>query len=685
MNKISIKILMVLLLSQNFLFAKHKLYINVLDIENTRSFEEFYSTKLKDRFKYKDLFVAFDGKTMQYITSIEFDRDDVKEYRNKRIFINKFEKGLLRRYEKKIDSNFDIFLQEGLLNNEKNDFSRQLKVVSHIVEATKNEYDVNVMFFGNTYMHNAYKHDFSQGVPTDGFIYMDNSEFNTFSDIDGSSVKFSIFFDDEPNMNKNRFFRFYKKLFQKKFKYDLITFNDSTTFGAEKNLKYDNKDFKKSLIKIMKEKKKSDCAEHDKVYANYLDKKAKIKVDITNICRKDSLISFYHNGIRKQIILDKNGYGSIEFNAIIGQNFIDYYNLNGDKQRIYNEKIDSSSSDIEFNKDSATRTVTIEGYNPLRGEGSQVKIYYKTTGAYIYIDVKNGHYETTVPLKYGDNIFEWKDLNGIKHSKNIPLDERCTDKVDINSTQAQEYGIATIQLKNECREDGSPVKFFYNDHNYTSMIEKGKTKITIILNKDINDIFYENFNNKKIKKLATIKIRDFDDLIRFIISYKDNVFVAMNIFEPSTHVDTRKSIMSVDYENVSGYKAGHIHIKNPVSKVGQMIVADMPTPEDYLSPNYIKSYKQIYITRISKLTKGTLAFYVDYFSRHGIYFGQEPLCGNRSLGGVVIDYEILNKGSLEISKKFLNPSRCIKDIENGSLKPKKEDSEMILIKKVDLK
>lgn len=685
MYKIFIKVLAVILLFQTLLFAKHKMYINILDIDNTISFENYYTSKLKNKFKYKDVFIAFDGQNMQYISSIIFDRDDVTEYKKKRIFINKFEHGLLRRYEKQLDKNLNILIQEGLLSNEKNDFSRQLKVLSKIVNVSQEEYDIKVIFFGNTYLHNAYKHNFSEGIPTDGFIFMKESEFNTFDDINASEVKFGIMFDDEPRVDKNRLFRFYKKLFRKKFNYNLTTFNDSATFGAEKNINYDKKDFKKDRISVLSEKKTSDCSEHDNISAIYVEKKAIIQITIENICRKDSLVSFYHNGVAKQIVLDKYGKGNIKFEALIGDNFIEYYNLNSDKKRIFQQNIVSPSNDIEFIPDNATALVEIKGYNPLRKNDTQVEIYYKTTGSYIRMDVKDGHYSVTVPVKVGeDNLFEWKDLNGKKHSKIIRINERCTDKVEINSKRAEEYGIGVVTLFNECREDGSQAVFLYNDQKYISMIKKGKAVDTIILEKDINDIYYEDFN-KKIKKLATIKIKDFKDLIRFIISYHDNVIALMNIFEPNINLDSTKIIKAIDYNDSTQFKMGHLHDDNPKSKYGEIIVSEIPYPKNYLSDKFIKEYKQIYITRRSKQVKGNLYLYVDYFSRHGNYGTLASLCGKRSLGGIIINYQILNKGIIEKSKKFLNPSRCKKDIEDGKLKHKLEDENLIFIKKVEIK
>lgn len=685
MYKIFIKTLAIIFLFQTALFAKHKMYINVLDIDNTTSFENYYSNKLKDRFRYKDLFIAFDAATMQYIASTQFDRDDVKEYKNKRIFINRFERGLLKRYEKVLDRDFSIFAEEGLFTKEKNDFSRQLKVISKIVEASKKEYDIKVIFFGNSYLHNAYQHNFSKGIPSDGFINMDGSEFNTFDDIDANQVKFAIMFDDEPSVDKNKLFRFYKKLFKKKFNVNLTTFNDNATFDAEEKIKYDKKDFKKNKLTVLTEKKKSDCAEHDNLSAIYAEKKAIIQVSIENICRKDSLVSFYHNGVAKQIVLDKYGKGSIKFEALIGENFIEYYNLNGDKKRIFQQEIMSPNNDIEFITDKATSVVEIKGYNPLRKNDTQVEIYYKTTGSYVRMDVKDGHYSVTVPLKVGeDNIFEWEDLNGEKHTKTIHINERCTDKIEIDSNPAEEYGIGIVSLFNVCREDGSQVKFLYDDKNYTAMIKKGKAEKIIILEKDINDIYYEDFN-KKIKKAATIKIKDFKDLIRFIITYKDNVVVLMNIFESNIDIDTTKAVKSINYEDATKFKEGHLHDDNPKSKYGNIVLNEMPNPDDYLSNKFIKKYKQIYVTRRSNQPKGNVNLYVDYFSRHGNYNHLPPLCGKRSLGGVVVNYQILNNGINEKSRKFLNPSRCIKSVEDGSLVPQKEDYNLIYIKKVEIK
>lgn len=158
----------------------------------------------------------------------------------------------------------------------------------------------------------------------------------------------------------------------------------------------------------------------------------------------------------------------------------------------------------------------------------------------------------------------------------------------------------------------------------------------------------------------------------------------MNIFEPNTKMNYNKKIIGIDYTKKTQFKEGHLHIDNPKSKYGKFIIKESPSPKDYLSVSFIKTYRQIYITRRKKQQKGEILFYIDYFSRHGHYVKEIPLCGKRSLGGIVVKYEILNNGIIEKSEKFLNPSKCKKDVDDGLLKPSNKDGKLIPIERITI-
>jgi hypothetical protein len=388
-------------------------------------------------------------------------------------------------------------------------------------------------------------------------------------------------------------------------------------------------------------------------------------------------LSFSHNGDITQVEVDGHGRAVTTFKLMVGDNKIQYKNLNSKWVDIVNEETPARQDGVTITLDAATSTVIITGRNPLRENGSQFEILYENTGSLIYPKIENGVFSKVVPIKIGDNVFSWKDMDGKKHSKTIVFDPKCTDKVDFDKEYAREYAIIQLTLENSCREDGSQVDFIYNDKNYIAIMQDGKTKANIILNNDINEVFWIDFDRNK-QKLATIKIRNFEDLVRFMISFKDNVIVAMNVYETNINLDVTKPVDSVDYNNTALFEEGHLHPKNTKSKKGEILITMLPAVNDYLKDDYIDTYRQVYVTRKSKQGKGLLYFYVDYFSRHGLYSGKPPLCGKRSLGGVVVDYEILFNGSSQRGQKFLNPSNCTNSSHS------KEDEEIILIKKVEI-
>ena len=675
------KLLWLLLLTS--LVSGKTFYLAVLDLENTRSFEKFFE---KIHFKNEDKIVVLDSSNAQYIFSTKLNFNTVRLFskNNNEGFINHFYREL-NEYKKYKDDVLEEKKNHCLIARSVNDFARTMKTVKNFIETYRDRYkEINVLLFGDSYLHNAYGHNFKHGIPTDGFIELEESEFNAFKDIDAKEIKVAIFYDEEPYVARDKLFRFYRKLFLKKFNTQLNSFNRSAVMGTEKNIEYEDKSFMNHKLQVIKEAKVEDCIGIDKINKNYDPLRAIIEIEIVNPCKKGAYITFSHNGKKRQEIADDNGRIKINFKAIAGSNIIKYRDKNVDK-KIFDEIITSPENEISFLPDYAIGMVDILGNNPLREDGEEIELWHENTGNTLLLTYKNGKFKKTIPVELGQvNKFTWKDIRGKKHEISFDFSQKCTDKVELDKEFASENGIALVKLINDCREDGSLVEFYYKDKVYSSMIEKGQATNEIILRSDSNDIFYKDYENNK-QKLATINIRDFNDLIRFMISYKDNVVLSMNIYEPSIKVDTTKAKFGISYDTPSEFREGHVHIKNTTSKVGKILIAQIPTLTDYLSQKYIKNYKQVYVTRKSKLKSGSIAFYVDYFSRHGRYSGQEPLCGKRSLGGVVVDYEILNESLITSSNKFLNPSRCTKSVEDGSLVPQNEDNELIFIKKVEIK
>jgi hypothetical protein len=569
-----------------------------------------------------------------------------------------------------------------LLNHEKNDFARQLKMSKNIIETYKDIYkNITILFFGNAYLHNAYGHNFNLGIPSDGFIYLPESEFNAFDDINATKVKFGIFYDSEPH-SSTKMYRFYKKLFKKKFSIELSSFNKTATKGLADRLKEDqNSTFFPKIVKVIPIDIISSCKEHDEIRKSNLTQVAKIKIEIINSCRKNSILSFSHNGEKKQVIVNSDGRAEVTFKKIKGKNIIKYINLNGNWIELYKDNAIPQHNELIFDFDSATMQVHVIGENPLRVDDTQFQLNYVTMGALYNLTVKDGKFEKTIPLKAGKNIFKWKDMQGEEHSKEITFYPKCTDKVDYNKTVAEEYGILQVTLKNSCRKDASPVTFSYSDKEYKATMIDGKAEANIILKYDVNEIFYKDFNNKK-RKLTTVKIRDFSDLIRFMISFKDNVIIYEHIYE--TNITPSKPVQSIEYTNRALDKEGHLHIDNPISTKGKILITKIPTYDNVYKLGFIEEYQQVYITRKSKQKSGKISFYVDYFSRHGTVYNangssKPPLCHSRSLGGVVLNYDLLINGTSVLGKKFLNPSKC-KDTQ-----PTPKDQELILIKEVTLK
>jgi len=668
-------ILMIFLLLPLSANAK-TLYLVMLDIDNTASFNKYFRNLKIVR---GDKFIVFDAQTSQFITEKKLVKANEIIFYNKPNQLNNFFDKSLNEYIEQKNEKFDIKKELFALSNEKNDFARELKTIKNFLQIYKDGYKkIKVIFFGNSYLHNAYGNNFDLGIPSDGFIYLKESEFNAFEDIDASIVDFAIFYDVAPVVVRNKMFRFYKKLFKKKFNTELKSFNITATFDADSNTKYLKKPFFKDVLKVILLGGIPSCPNPDKIVKNDLPNSGEIEIEIVNDCRKNTIISFSHNGKETQELVDNNGRIKNIFKYEVGHNLIKYKNLKGKWQTVVNDNILARQDGVIITLDGARSRVIVKGRNPLRKDGEEFEIEYVNIGAMFYPKIKNGAFEQVIAIKTGKNVFSWTDMKGIKQSKTIVFEPKCTDKVDYDEAFAKEYGILKVTLQNSCREDNSLVTFLYDNKKYLSLIEKGKTNTNIILKHGVNDIFYENFNRTN-QKLGTIEIDDFKNLIRFMISYTDNVIVAMNIYEPNILIDIKKPLESIDYNNTKLYRDGHIHPQNPKSSKGDMFIVEYPSSKNYLKNNYIQEYKQVYVTRKKKQPKGNLLFYVDYFSRHESYNKMKPLCDEQSLGGVVVKYEILLDESSQDGKKFLNPSNCI----NGSATV--EDKNIILIKKVEIK
>lgn len=652
------------------------LYLMVLDMDNKASFNTYMK---KVKVKRGDMFVVLDAQSSQMIfeKKIRTSTDEIL-YRKHRQLLGLFDKT----YDKfsLYRSNFIQDKQKvSALNSEENDLARVLKSIHAYIKVYKKSYPhMKVILFGNSYLHRAYGYSFEKGIPTDGFIYQDSSEFNSFDDIDAHDTEFAIFYDSKPYSERNKMFRFYALLLKKKFNATLKSFNINAVWDADTHTHYSKQAFLPDIVKVIEEVNPDSCEELDELIYNDLPHSAEVEVIIINECRRNTMVSFSHNGKKSQALADKDGRVKKKFKKIAGSNIIMYIDLKGKWRTITDENTPARQDGVTIDLDTATSTVIIRGKNPLRTDGDSFEIIYENTGASFYPIIQNGAFEKVIPIKTGDNTFSWRDMNGTKHSKMIPFYPKCTDKTEFDDRFAREYGILQVSLKNSCREENSLVTFIYDDKKYMSIMHKGETKANIILKYDVNDVFFENYD-RDTQKLATIEIDNFKDLIRFMISYRDNVVVAMNIYEPNLKINSSKPVYAVDYNNSNKFENGHLHVTNGHSNMGDILIIEQPSVRDYLKPKYIQNYQQVYVTRKSRLSPGDLVFYVDYFSRHGIYGKKKPLCDERSLGGIVAEYEVLSNGSSEIGKKFLNPSHCT------NKKPAREDQRLIFIKKVEIK
>ena len=678
LKKFKFILLFWLILLPSLVDAK-SLYLLVIDEQNMVSFNKYINNL---SIKKRDKFLFIDATNSQLILEKSMDNGNlVRRYSQKskffKFFYKKFdgEKGYL---------NFRDGLTKELtslhiLNTQPNDFSRQLKMVKESIEMYEKAYkNITVIFFGNSALHHAYGHDFNLGIPSDGMIYDDKSEFNMVEDIEATGVKFAIFYDVEPSATPEMY-RFYKRLFKKKFSVDFSSFNKNSTFGLAENLKENNGSFFPNIVDVIREKSIDDCGEHDKITKNDLVNVGKIEIEIVNICRKNSILSFSYNGEKHQVVVDEDGRGKRIFKKIKGKNIIQYMDLNGAWKEIYSDNITPPKNELIFDFDSSTMRVHVTGNNPLRVDDSQLQLSYVNTGAIYNLTVKDGKFDKYIPLEAGKNIFKWKDMQGEEHSKEITFYPKCTDRVDYNKSIGSEYGILPVTLKNSCREDGSTVLFNYAGERFSSTVNNGEAKVTFILKYDINEIFYKNFDGNS-KKIATITIKNFSDLIRFRIVYPDNVAIYEHIYE--TNIEPVKPVSSLDYRDRTLDKEGHLHVNNPQSQKGMIMIIELPTFTNLYSNQFIQTYQQVYISRKTRQGRGKISFYLDYISRHGTMYStqgtKEPLCNERSLGGVVVEYEVLINGTSQLGKRFLNPSRCIDN------QPTNDDNKLILIKEVNL-
>ena len=677
-------ILSILLIVIPTIMSAKTFYLFFIDKKNMTLFNQYIKKELK--IKNNDKFLFIDSTNCQLILEKNMKSENlVRRYNEKDNFFDLFYKNFehpKKGYLKIKNSTQKEMKRLQLINSEKNDFARQLKMAKDMIETYEKSYkNISILFFGNSYLHNAYGHNFNIGVPSDGFIDSVESEFNAFDDIEAKGTKFGIFYDAEPH-SSSKMYRFYRKLFRKKFSVELSSFNKTTAKGLADTLQDDkNSTFFPKIVKVIPTIIPSNCKEHDEISKNNLVNIGKIEIEIVNSCRENSILSFSHNGEKKQVEVDGDGRAKTAFKKIKGENIIKYIDLNGNWVEIYKDNAIPQHNELTFDFDSATMTVHVIGKNPLRVDDTQFQLNYINMGAIYNLTVKDGKFEKTIPLEVGENLFKWKDMQGEEHSKEIVFYPKCTDKVDYNKTIAKEYGIVQAKLENSCREDGSLVTFTYAGKEYTGIVVDGKAQTSIILKYDINEIYYKNFDGKN-KKLATVKIKNFSDLIRFMITYKDNVAIYEHIYE--TNITPTKPVRSIDYTDRSLDEDGHLHTDNPTSQQGRILITEIPTYDDLHKIGFRKEYKQVYITRKSEQGSGTISFYIDYFSRHGTMHrsggnSKPPLCHNRSLGGVVVNYDLLINGSSQLGKKFLNPSKC-KDS-----KPTADDLKLILIKEVTLK
>jgi len=668
--------------------SKGTMYLLFVDLDNTISLQH-YLHDIKKRIKSRDMLVFFDAQTSEVIREYSHitsrDRAELRTSLDSDI-LNSLD--ALGKY-KSGEYNYSARVNIKQLKGYDRDVARMIATAEEYIRIYKDSFaETSIVFFGDSILHDAYYHEFSEGIPADGFIYSPDSEFNSFPDIKGENVSVRIFYDEEPVFSKG-LLRFYDKLIKKKLGVALAAYNSNVAMNSVPDAEGVSKEFFPNEVRVISEKVDSECGTPDKLLPPQFSlETAKVTLGVVNKCRAGTEFTYQlvHSNEKRQVTVDANGRTEETFRLSEGLNKIRYKSLTGDWVILFEENIEPRPDDIIFQLDETTNTVLINGKNPFRLDDDHVDIEYENTGSHYNLDVHDGKFSKEVPVVPGKkNIFLVKSLNGKEVTKHvIEYSTKCSDVVEPNLEKAREDGILSVYLKNTCRKDGSKAKFFYDGKERTVVMQGGVGSLNIILNHEVNDVFYEDYN-KNTSKVATIKIRDFSDLIHFEISFKDNVAVVSNVFE--TNIPDSDPHESVDYDGSAGkpfvVRDGHLHVSNQQSKRGKFLKFELFKFPGYLSEFIFQTTRQIYTSRQSKQGKGNMYFFVDYYSRHGSVTDEKgkiegPLCGARSRGGVVLDYTILFNGTMEKGKKFIDPAKC----ENG--KPTKADNKLVLIKKVSI-
>jgi len=659
------------------------LYLMYVDLGSVDSLQ-VYLDKVGKEIKTKDMLLVFDSKTSQLMAKeIRIDSSRIKKKLR-----NKLKDKILSdidKYAVHMNSKRDILVNAKMLTSQNRDLARLISSSIEYIRLYENQFDnIKILLFGDSIYHDAYGHDFNLGVPSDGFLLLPDSEFNVFEGYKTKNVEVRAYYDIEP-LYKLGMYRFLDKLVKEKYGVNLSAFNGSVAPNATPKGHSMSAAFFPNELRVVVEKSTSDCGDPDKIAKNYGLNVARLKVEVVNPCRVNTLLSFVHNGKTIQKAVDENGRVSVIFNLLPGLNEIKYLGLSGEWDIILNEEIEPRPDRFEFDLDESTNTLSIKGYNPFRQDGEYVSIDYVNTGASYNLEVKGGRFEKTVAVKPGKNIFKSTDIDETIKEHVFRYKTRCSDIVEYDESLARETGYLVVSLTNACREDDSLVKFLYDNEEYYGLVKDGETKTNIVLKYEINEVFYENFD-RTIAKIDSIKVDEFDDLIRLWVNYTDNVFLITNIFEPGTAPNENE--LPIDYSNKTQYRAGHLHDDSKVNGKGRFIVYDLPALKDYLVEPSKNSFNQIYIVRNKELPEGELYFYLDYFSRHGSLRTSKknipPLCGGRSFGGMIVNYNLLYQGATTKSKKFLDPANCVLDASSSELKPQNKDKIMILLSKLDI-
>ena len=601
-----------------------------VDCDNIDSFDR-YLGHLEENIQTGDRIVLFDSRTSEpmlpdYVVHNARERNRLKDDLLKEVMLNR---------DKYIEYRDQVLKKRVVIKqigSYERDVARMMETTHDYIRVFKEDFDeIQVIFFGDSFIHNAYGHDFSSGIPSDGFIYLDQSEFNAFPDTPKGNHSFRVFYDYEP-LNARGILRFYNKLIQKKFNVEILAFNPSTAMSSKPQITDEEVPFFPNEARVIAEKTEIDCGVPDKFVKNYSIENTVLNIVVTNPCRANSIISFQHDNNTYQVTVNANGRAEKSFHLFAGRNIIQYKSLKDDQWiTVLDETIEPRPDMLTFRLDESTNTVLIEGYNPLRIDGDIVDIHYVNTGSLYKLEVTSGRFSQKIPVAPGRNIFHAKEIDGNTKEHIVEYSSMCSDKIEFDKSNLNDHAILPITLKNSCRKDGSKAIFIYDGNEYPAIIMSGLAKTSIIFNYEINEVFYVDFD-KNIQKVGSFKIKDFKDLIRMTITYHDNVNILANIFEAG--VKPPDPPLGLNYIDTSLYREGHLHKSNLSSTKGRFFVYETPSMENYLSKITKRTYQQIYVTRQSKQEKGFIYFFVDYFSRHGTVYYPDgktvpPLCGKR--------------------------------------------------------